>query len=79
MTLEKKCTPQVCTRTYTVLGCAFSFENTPQVNAIAFAAQKSLILASSASWAELSLVQSISALAARLKARRLYREPIPHR
>jgi len=32
------------------LGCTFSFENTPQVNAIAFATQKSLIIASGASW-----------------------------
>jgi hypothetical protein len=32
------------------LSCAFSFENTPQIRAIAVAVQKSLILASSASW-----------------------------
>jgi hypothetical protein len=32
------------------LSCAFSFENTPQINAIAVAVQKSLILASQASW-----------------------------
>jgi len=33
-----------------ILSCAFSFENTPHVNAIARAAQKSLIDASGASW-----------------------------
>jgi hypothetical protein len=33
-----------------LLSCAFSFENTPHVNAIAVAAQKSLIDASGASW-----------------------------
>jgi len=33
-----------------ILNCAFSFENTPHVNAIARAAQKSLIEASGASW-----------------------------
>src|SRR5262249_9058094 len=32
------------------LNCAFSFENTPQINAIARAVQKSLILATGASW-----------------------------
>jgi hypothetical protein len=32
------------------LTCAFSFENTPQIDAIAVAVQKSLILASQASW-----------------------------
>jgi hypothetical protein len=32
------------------LNCAFSFENTPKINAIAVAVQKSLILASQASW-----------------------------
>jgi hypothetical protein len=32
------------------LNCAFSFENKPQMNAIVVAVQKSLILASSASW-----------------------------
>jgi len=32
------------------LNCAVSFENTPQINAIAFAVQKSLILTSDASW-----------------------------
>jgi hypothetical protein len=32
------------------LGCAFSFENTPHVNAIAVAVQKSLIIANYASW-----------------------------
>jgi hypothetical protein len=32
------------------LNCAFSFENTPQITAIAVATQKSLILASQASW-----------------------------
>jgi hypothetical protein len=32
------------------LNCAFTFENTPQINAIARAIQKSLILASGASW-----------------------------
>ena len=32
------------------LGCAFRFENTPQINAIAVARQKSLILAERASW-----------------------------
>jgi hypothetical protein len=48
------------------LNCAFSFESTPQVNAIAVATKKSLILASQASWSELSLVKSISAPTARL-------------
>jgi len=33
-----------------ILGCAFRFENTPQINAIAVARQKSLILAERASW-----------------------------
>jgi hypothetical protein len=33
------------------LNCAVSFENTPQINAITTAVQKSLILASDASWA----------------------------
>jgi hypothetical protein len=32
------------------LSCAFSFENTPQISAIAVVVQKSLILASGASW-----------------------------
>jgi hypothetical protein len=32
------------------LNCAFSFENTPQINAIARVVQKSLFLASQASW-----------------------------
>jgi hypothetical protein len=32
------------------LNCAFSFENTPQINAIVTASQKSLILANGASW-----------------------------
>jgi hypothetical protein len=32
------------------LNCAFSFENTPEINAIAVVRQKSLILASQTSW-----------------------------
>jgi hypothetical protein len=57
------------------LNCAFSFENTPQVNAIAVGAKKSLILASQASWSELSLVKSISAPTARLTGPRPCQEP----
>jgi hypothetical protein len=32
------------------LSCAFTFESTPQINAIAVAVQRSLIVATGASW-----------------------------
>src|SRR5262249_25072160 len=44
------CVAQAVGMSTVILSCAFSFENTPHVNAIARAAQKSLIDASGASW-----------------------------